>query len=137
MREIKFRARCESSKKLIGYEHFNTTLNDGYYYTLESEPEDERVCHTNYSEKPMPQPLHPIGQLIREQYTGLTDKNGVEIYERDLITKGGRPLEVKWHDDGCRFVAGKPHQFGGLSKVKCLKCEVVGNIYENPELLEV
>ena len=72
------------------------------------------------------------------QYTGVKDKNGVEIYQ-GYITKDTYgtqiPMVVTWDDDCSGFrTLGKydGEQYVGFVKDSC---EVVGNIYENPELL--
>jgi len=77
------------------------------------------------------------------QFTGILDKNGKEIYEGDVVEYKAYNT---WHKDAVRFTDGKFH--GNLSGVKedlqsnydlglivTLGCEVIGNIYENPELL--
>ena len=60
------------------------------------------------------------------QFTGIADKNGIKIFERDLL-KGGIFLEyeVKWDSE----------QGGWNITESALNFYVIGNIHENPELL--
>lgn len=78
-------------------------------------------------------------QAVLMQSTGLKDKNGVEIFEGDI---------VRWHDvvtwdysvtfkDGVFCISDDPSSnFYHLKEDINGKFEVIGNIYENPELLE-
>jgi len=78
--------------------------------------------------------IHCIDDVVLMQSTGMKDDNGVEIYEGDLLSlDGSKPYPVYW-DDGA-FQVG---EVSDLSYVNgyCVSLLILGNIYENPELLE-
>ena len=75
------------------------------------------------------------------QFTGLKDKNGKEIYEEDVVKwHNGEVGEILFHfPDGLNniygFVFRSLESWYGLNKIQ-IDGEIIGNIYENPELLK-
>ena len=70
------------------------------------------------------------------QYTGLKDKNGVEIYEGDILSYFGFEYEVifeesafGWYEDGTFY------SFAEMAIGEIVRTNIIGNRYENPELL--
>ncbi len=75
-----------------------------------------------------------LPEMVLMQFTGLKDKNGKEIYEGDIFLITKEPQE----DNTVEFYEGEyqlsPHGFSLSDWYE--QGEVIGNIYENPELLE-
>jgi len=124
MREIKFRAWDKEIKKMF----FGRPGDDRWY------------SKTGFLDVSM-------GGLIDcelMQFTGLSDKQGVEIYEGDIIKANlpyGKLFVVNWvNTRGAFMLAGATEQdFAAYDregyKLNAGKKEIVGNIYQNPELL--
>jgi len=114
MREIKFRFWLTEEKKIkMGYDEVKYISADNPKNCIDE-------VHINPFNYRIPE------QAIIMQYTGLKDKNGIEIYEGDIVKYwDGSTESVTWNN--CGFWSG----WGTLGI-----SEVIGNIYENPELLD-
>ena len=80
-------------------------------------------------------------EFILLQYTGLKDKNGKEIWEGDIVEypqvfdEPKNVGEIKYNDEFASFdIQGWFGGYGLCSNVDSI--EIIGNIYENPELLK-
>ncbi len=129
-REIKFRAWHKDLKKM--FKIGQITLEEG---TWNFEPNDRGFIGMSIPYQP---------SLLLMQYTGLHDKNGKEIYEGDIVycqTKFGKAKAIIKFIDG-KFVAYWDSILTHPQNGHCIACyeinkrfEVIGNIYDNPELL--
>lgn len=76
------------------------------------------------------------------QSTGLHDKNGKEIFEGDIVDYKGRKALVSWHGSYASFIyrfvdeLQKRNAEWNPLYLAYMRCEVIGNIYENSDLLE-
>jgi uncharacterized phage protein (TIGR01671 family) len=88
-------------------------------------------------------PLSNRLDIPSEQFTGLHDKNGKEIYEGDIIrSKNHHPekMEIRFIEGGfCAWWGSDDYPIDIYHFYNSKGCcfEVIGNIHENPELLEV
>ncbi|WP_332286659.1 YopX family protein [Bacillus velezensis] len=125
MREIKFRA-------------YHTEKRDGQEFPrmldwdeLLNNDEEELACYFKNE-------FSNVSPLM--QYTGLKDKNGREIFEGDIVIDGRENSAEVVFDDGCFCVIGYLGDLRTHPLRDSLFCgerfEVIGNIYEDPELLE-
>lgn len=72
------------------------------------------------------------------QYTGLKDTNGKDIYEGDILQGIGNVRKVVFNEENCSFMLKEiklRKELFLLTKEKSKNLEVIGNIYENEELI--
>lgn len=146
MRDIKFRAWDEKYKTMrYGGDFLNQSkLRFAFYH-----PEEQGLEISDS--------IRNLDQVM--QYTGLKDKNGKEIYEGDIVLslyekwvgklsdrhseyKVRRKNIIEWCEPGAKFWV-KAKIIGewesgvyDMTSLRIDTCEVVGNVYENPELLK-
>ena len=95
-------------------------LNDGDYYEDYRDFEEGR----------------PLKNIVVMQYTGLKDKNGVEIYEGDIVRYFRNELAVIVYRDGGVDIRSLSWRDCEPLQRRLGEIEVIGNIYENKDLLE-
>lgn len=69
------------------------------------------------------------------QYTALKDKNGKEIFEGDIIENDSERYEIVWDEEQLLWLAQSEYPVY-LSELGNKETFILGNIYENPELLK-
>lgn len=116
-REIKFRAWDNANQRMV--------------------PDKELQIMTlpNFGSVPLNECLKMLGIIHKlMEYTGLKDKNGVEIFEGDILNLGMFDFDV---DDGYQIftVSDFAPDICYLNNVKIVYREIIGNIHQNPELL--
>lgn len=135
MREIKFRAWDEERKRMLYFEPLKVTWFYEDDYRIDAYEAEGTVIgrggmvHDDYSAS--------SPQSIIMQYTGLKDKNGKEIYEGDIILFSNNRRHIKFDRGSFTMYYGDCRMSPLSDYVVENRVEVIGNIYENPELLEV
>lgn len=133
-REIKFRAWHKDLKKM--FKIGQITLEKG---TWNFEPKDRDFIGMSIPYQP---------SFVLMQYTGLHDKNGKEIYEEDVVkitNKNSKVIPIKpliaqivWSEEYLAYIlitTSVKDAFENLGDYIDYDIEVIGNIFDNPELL--
>lgn len=134
MREIKFRAWDKNDKRIF----IDPQMIDFY---------NKKIGYMQYQTEYMPDTSYSIPVGFEEfeyselmEWTGLYDKNGEDIYEGDILFEsfGEKYYKVVFENGSFRaeFEGDFEEHSFDLIDVVAQGCEVVGNIYENPELIE-
>ena len=133
MREIKFRGKQLGSGEWV-YGHFIKTKNHkDNYYISQGDP---------YNDMGMMQGFVNVDPETVGQSTGLKDNNGKEIYEGDILgwmwggvgQGDGTPAKSEVYFDRYKFAVRTGRTSFGWKLSQA--AEVIGNVHENPELLE-
>ena len=133
-RVIKFELIVDG--KIVGYESYIPNLNCGvWYYVLYDDPERLLQCKLFWPQKT------PLGKIERRQYTGLLDKNGKEGYHKDICTDGTNLYLIEWIATDAKFVLFQASEGilinDNVRRMRFLdEMEIIGDVYENPELVE-
>ena len=159
MREIKFRGKRKDNGQWVfgGYHQWITRqicpIGDD---NLEPEDIKDVIITDSFADWNMPKSMQAV-EILPEtlgQYTGLKDKNGKEIYEGDIIecvswneffSNDGKPMEalrrkmkVVFYNGAFKmketFSCGVPSHYWDI--ICNGDVEIIGNTYDNPELLE-
>lgn len=133
MREILFRGkRVDNGEWVFGSYAFEPRRKGAFGQTI-SDLDQERhyiVSKKNYE----------YWEVVPEtvgDYTGLTDKNGKRIFEGDIMSGRGNTYKVIF-DEGVFRIENSNYTTGLYVAIHMEKIdEVIGTIYDNPELLEV
>ncbi|GEA97481.1 YopX family protein [Levilactobacillus brevis] len=130
----KFRVWDETQHKMLQVDCIE--FIDGKAYWVEASPADGNVQGGNDG------PVGDNSQLKLEQYTGLKDANGKEIYEGDIVKSSYKYAQPKISqvimEDGNSYILGEDLATGNEMLVSdhINEIEVIGNVHTNPELLE-
>lgn len=119
MREIKFRGKDTTGKWQYG------SLLKTRKMIFICKPLNKTATRNYYIEN-----VNTIGQ-----YTGLKDKNGQEIFEDDIVEFEDDIFEIQYDEGTAMFVLKNIDLCITFDNVYSRDLEVIGNLYDNPELL--
>ena len=127
MREILFRGRDKHTGKFVY----------GHYYTTPYAGKNGEVNTIHFISDIHSYGSHMVDPDTVGQFTGITDADGKKVFEGDIIRVFGETYACRWDDGNCEFGVSNKRESFGIAYVYCPLMEVIGNIHDNPELVEV
>lgn len=140
MREICYRGRCIKDDDMYGWVQ-------GYYVCLEDIWKKRKThrIYNGFAESDCGEfyaDYYEVDPKTVGQFTGLTDKNDLKIFEGDIVKyyhgkKNYDLMMVVWYEEAAHFVLATSDDFYCCEPImnSHMYCEVIGNIHDNPELL--
>ena len=124
-KEIKFKAFIEYKNLSCGFPDYNLMMD---VHSIDFVRGTLRAGNINE--------IYKIKDVKLLEYTGLKDKNNVEIFDGYIVNTLYGKCVVCWNEKHCCFEMIKDNSYIQLGLLSTKFLEVIGNIYENPELLE-
>ena len=144
-REILFRGKRKDNGEWVEGCYLETQMSGVYIINTKAQAKGKMPGKVTIGDKII---HHEVDPATVGQFTGLKDKNGREIYEGDIV-RGcfiGKKIsyEIVYSTDACFYGQSLPYnnlpqggrQTVGLNNISDW-AEIIGNVHDNPELLEV
>ena len=113
MNRLKFRVWCVAERRMLDWENFSLDI----MYAIHEQS-----------------PLFPV-----MYFTGLKEINGDDVYEHDIIRHKGQLYIIRWNNDVGGYIweghYKKDQYYWPFDCDVACECCIVGNMYENPELI--
>lgn len=125
MREILFKAKRIDNDEWVDGGYSYCEKDDTHYITIMGK---DHISHIGFHQHVDPNTIC--------QYTGLTDKNGNKIWENDIIREYEDTYMVFWDNCNSEYGVKNDIESMGLACVCTNESEVIGNIFNNADLVK-